>query len=314
MRAVALRDLRWVIAACALAAMPAQAQDADRAPDSADAAYAYAPPPSGPVGDTKPEDAAPPAPDDSAVLGQALLFDSASLAAATPVKPLKLPGLSAPKKFDVNRTDNADGTSKVVVKQPLATDWDSSIGADLNLAAPADSYRPQQGVPAINGNPGSGAAWASLGVAKFASVDARLDPANDQGKLGTTLKLPVGGNLSVTLQNTYSVTEAYNPLAPATTSAIGPSGLPLVASPPVTALTPGPAQIWGEDKNVKFTVQSTGTSFGADLASTTGDPVTHKTFSADQKLYGPLHVTTAVTDLGQATSSKSISAGFKLHW
>jgi len=42
--------------------------------------------------------------------------------------------------------------------------------------------------------------------------------------------------------------------------------------------------------------------------------VTHNTFSADQKLYGPLHVTTAVTDVGQTTSSKSISAGFKLNW
>ena len=36
--------------------------------------------------------------------------------------------------------------------------------------------------------------------------------------------------------------------------------------------------------------------------------------SAEQKLYGPLQVTTAVTDFGQTSSSKSISAGFKLHW
>jgi hypothetical protein len=36
--------------------------------------------------------------------------------------------------------------------------------------------------------------------------------------------------------------------------------------------------------------------------------------SAEQKLYGPLHVTTAVTDLGQTTSNKSITAGFKLNW
>jgi hypothetical protein len=42
--------------------------------------------------------------------------------------------------------------------------------------------------------------------------------------------------------------------------------------------------------------------------------VTHNTFSAEQKLYGPLQVTTTVTDFGQMTSSKSITAGFKLHW
>jgi peroxiredoxin Q/BCP len=44
------------------------------------------------------------------------------------------------------------------------------------------------------------------------------------------------------------------------------------------------------------------------------DPVTHNTFSAEQKLYGPLQVTTAISDFGQPTSSKSITAGFKLHW
>lgn len=48
--------------------------------------------------------------------------------------------------------------------------------------------------------------------------------------------------------------------------------------------------------------------------SASNDPVTHNTLSAEQKLYGPLQVTTAVTDFGQTSSSKSISAGFKLHW
>jgi hypothetical protein len=48
--------------------------------------------------------------------------------------------------------------------------------------------------------------------------------------------------------------------------------------------------------------------------SASNDPVTHNTLSAEQKLYGPLQVTTAVTDFGQTTSSKSIGAGFELHW
>lgn len=33
--------------------------------------------------------------------------------------------------------------------------------------------------------------------------------------------------------------------------------------------------------------------------SASNDPVTHNTLSAEQKLYGPLQVTTAVTDFGQ---------------
>jgi hypothetical protein len=40
----------------------------------------------------------------------------------------------------------------------------------------------------------------------------------------------------------------------------------------------------------------------------------HNTLSAEQKLFGPLHVTTSVSDLGEATVNKSITAGFKLHW
>jgi hypothetical protein len=50
------------------------------------------------------------------------------------------------------------------------------------------------------------------------------------------------------------------------------------------------------------------------MTTASNDPVTHNTFSAEQKLYGPLQVTTTVTDFGQMTSSKSITAGFKLHW
>jgi hypothetical protein len=50
---------------------------------------------------------------------------------------------------------------------------------------------------------------------------------------------------------------------------------------------------------------------GAGLASVSNDPVTHNTLSAEQKLYGPLQVTTAVTDFGQTTSSESISAGLR---
>ena len=50
------------------------------------------------------------------------------------------------------------------------------------------------------------------------------------------------------------------------------------------------------------------------MTTASNDPVTHNTLSADQKLFGPLHVTTAVTDVGQPSESKSITAGFKLNW
>ena len=118
--------------------------------------------------------------------------------------------------------------------------------------------------------------------------------------------MPIGTNFSMTLQNSYSVTEAYGTPQP------GPSDIPLMAAPPPPA--PGAPQIWGNEKAAKFDILPTGTTFGAKLASSSTDPVTHNTLSAEQKLYGPLHMTTAVTDVGQPTASKSITAGFKVNW
>ncbi len=61
-------------------------------------------------------------------------------------------------------------------------------------------------------------------------------------------------------------------------------------------------------------VAPTGTNFGAGWTSASNDPVTHNTLSADQKLFGPLHVTASVTDVGQPNENKSITASFKFDW
>jgi hypothetical protein len=306
MRSGSLVSALWITAAAAgLFAAPAAAQDAGVVADSAVA------PPAAVDNDAANAPADTPlTPEEAAALGNALMFDPANLAYNKPAKPLRLPGLNDPTKLDVSRNDKPGAASTMVLNRPLASDWDAKVGADLNLAAaPSDGYPPSKPLaPAASQD--SGAAWASVGVANLASVDARVDPGNDQGKLGTTLKrsIPVGSKFSVTLQDSYSVTETFAAPAPA------PSDVPLMAVPP----TPPPAapvpQIWGSQKAVKFDVLTTGTTFGAGLTTASNDPVTHNTFSADQKLYGPLHVTTAVTDFGQVTASKSISAGLKLNW
>ena len=273
-----------LLAAGLSAVAPARAQEADDAP----------------VAD------APLTPEEAAALGSALQFDPAAFAGDRPAKPLRLPSLSDPNKFAAKRTDRPDGSSTMAVKQPLAAEWGASVGADLNLApAPSDDYRPSKPLAAATQD--TGVAWASVGLPNLASLDARVDPANDQGKLGTTIKrsIPVGGKFAVTLQNTYSVTETLGAPDPA------PSDVPLMTLP---AATPPPPQVWGSNNAVKFDVLSTGTSFGAGITMASNDPLTHNTLSADQKLYGPLHVTTAVTDLGQPSASRSIRAGLKLNW
>jgi len=254
-------------------------------------------------------------PDDLA-LGDALTFDPSKLVVAKPAKPLRLPGLASGKQFDVTsfavtRADRPNGSSTVTLNDSLASDWDAKVGADIGVAAtPPTTFWSEQPLPGTFGDRGSGAAWASVGLPNLASIDARLDPSNEQSKLGTTLKhaMPLGSSLSVTLQDTLSLTQTLG-----TPVVNAPTALVMAAPPPPPAVA-APTQVWTDQKLVKFDILPTGTSVSAGVASSSIDPVTHNTLRADQKLLGPLHVTTAVTDVGQPTVSKSVSAGLRLTW
>ena len=284
MRSGAIVCAVWITALSACA-FPAAAQDASAPADNAAAAA---------DAEGNPQADVPLTPEESAALGNALAVDAADLAGSRPVKPLRLPSLNDANKFDVSHSDRPDGSSTLTVKQPLASEWDAKVGADFSLAAAPDGAMPGKPFALKLARRDSGAAWASVGVADIATVDARVDPDSDQSKLGTTFKrsIPVGGKFSVTLQDSYSMTETFG------------------------APTPAPAnqQIWGSQKAVKLDVLATGTSLGAGVATASNDPVAHNMLSADQKLYGPLHLTTAVNDVGQSTVSKSVSAAFRLTW
>jgi hypothetical protein len=283
-----------MIGALALAAPPAFAQESRQEPQgSAETTGAEL------------ASEAPLTPEESALLGNALVFDPAALA-TPPKKPLRLPGASD-KGYDVKRTEKPDGSATVVVKQPLQTEWENSVGADLSPSNTGASAAYDHPLPTTRDGTGTGAAWASVGVPNIGSVDARVDPSNEQGKVGGTLKhsIPFGARFAVTVQDTYSVTETM-------TQPTGPTDLPLMALPANPA-APTP-QVFGNEKAVKFNILPTGTTLGAGVKSASNDPVTHNTLSAEQKLYGPLQVTTAINDFGEPTNSKSITAGFKLHW
>jgi hypothetical protein len=275
---VRVRRAVWTFGALVFAAMPAFAQE--------------------------PTDVESLSPEESALLANALVFDPGALSTA-PKKPLRLPGYRS-SAYDITRTEKFDGSTTVVVKQPVQTEWSNSIGADLAPTMPT-AYPLPLPTERNNGMP-AGAAWASVGVPNLASVDARVDPTNEQGKVGTTIKhsIPFGGRFAVTVQGSYSVTEMLGQ------PSSGLGDLPLMTVPSPGA--PASQQVFGNEKAVKFNILPTGTTLGAGFTNASNDPVTHNTFSADQKLYGPLHVTTAVTDVGQTTSSKSVTAGFKLNW
>jgi hypothetical protein len=237
-----------------------------------------------------------------AALREVLNFDP--VRAMTPASPLRVPSQKASAHdLDWNRTEKADGSAALTVKKPLPFIWDAKVGADFGLAAAPAASSQLEKLLQSNKDQGMGAAWASVTVPGLASIDARVDPGKEQSKLGTTLSrsLALGSQYSVTLQNSYALTETRGsaPMAPAIASAVTPAAS---------------AQVWSTDRLVKFNILSTGTTLAAGTSSSTADNVTHNKISAEQKLFGPLSVTTALTDVGALTSSKSISAGFKLKW
>ena len=270
-----------------------------------------APPAVAPAANEEP--ATPLSPEDSALianaLGQGLLFDAEKL---SPERTVTLRTRRKPQQpqLDVSRTDRPDGSSTVAIKKPLPTEWNTKIGADLGLAADQSGiYSPNNPLRVTRASGGTGAAWASVGVPDIATVDARVDPANDTGRLATTFTraIPVGRTFGVTLKSSYSVTESFGQPQPA------PSEVPLMAAPASEPGAPVP-QVWGQQNVAKLDILPSGTTLAAGLSTTSTDPVTHNTLSAEQKVYGPLRVTTAMTDVGLPGESKSISARFKLNW
>ena len=193
------------------------------------------------------------------------------------------------------RADRPNGTAQFTVKKPLPLVWDARIGADLNPAAGPAYDRSQQPWPALNDR-GTGAAWLDVAVPNLAAVELRMNSETDRSKFGASLSrsLPLGNEYKFPIENKFVVVE--------------PSG---VAPPVPSAVAP---RAWNTDRMVQFDILSSGTTLLAGTTSSTANNVTHSKLAAEQKIYGPFNVTTALTDLGAPTAAKSISAGMKLNW
>ena len=145
----------------------------------------------------------------------------------------------------------------------------------------------------------TGVAWATITAPGFdvlgwdnTAIETRVDPSQEQGKLGTTLSrsVPVGDNVSLTLQNGVSVTRT----------------LPHAA---------GQVHGWASSQALRFNILPTDTSvsLGADISST--DDKWLRTLSAEQKLFGgPFSVGGSVSETAGGDVSKSLRAGFKRTW
>jgi hypothetical protein len=139
-----------------------------------------------------------------------------------------------------SRSEKPDGSVSVSAGQRLPIDWETKVGVDI--AAPGSTPDAFAGRTQERG-----AGWANVAVPAAplgldkATIDARVDPDSDQGKLSTALSrsVPISDGVSVTLQNGYAVTQSLaNPGGVGTHVYSGDGGVRLEL-PSATALSAG---------------------------------------------------------------------------
>jgi hypothetical protein len=215
----------------------------------------------------------------------------APLDSSLPELDLSTPELDAGKLAPIH--PSSDKTSE--------PSWFGKVGVDYTKPAiPATTFQPEQLTAGAVPDQSTGVAWATvtapgmeapLGWDKT-SIDTRIDPAQEQSKLGTTLSrsVPLGDDVALTWQNGISMTHS----------------LPNAS---------GQIHGWASSQALRFNFLPTDTSVavGADISSS--DDKWLRTLSAEQKLFGgPFNVTGSVSETPGGELSKSLRAGFKRSW
>lgn len=199
-----------------------------------------------------------------------------------------------------SRNDRPDGSVALTIGRRLPTELDAKFGLDANLSpepptALADSVLAN---PAITRS--TGAIWGSMNGPAVApiifdktSLDARIDPSQEKGQVAATLSrtVPLSGDVSITLQDKYSLTQSLQ-----------------------SAGDQSAATVWQSDRSLRLKLENTDTTLSAGIVTSSADNQVRNRISAEQRIIGALNVTTTITDPGSAASNKSIAAGFKHTW
>lgn len=219
-------------------------------------------------------------------------------------------GRNAPKSAGAEAawSSNArpNGSSAVSVKQSVSPFLDTRIGADMTVARQgtltASEVLSEKLANGGNLPQSSGTAWAAItapGVGSIwdkTAVEARVDPGQDQSKLGTSLSksVPLNERYSVTLQNDYNLIQ---------------QGIV-----PVPGIVSRPVRSYETDQSARLSITDTGTSFTAGQTLSTNDDKWLRKIGAEQKLFDGVTISGSVGETAQGTANKSFSAGFKRSW
>jgi hypothetical protein len=219
-------------------------------------------------------------------------------------------GLNAAKNTgaEASWSSNAkpNGASAVSVKQSVSPFLDTRIGADMTVARQGTLTASEVlSEKLANGGSvpqSSGTAWAAItgpGVGPIwdkTAVEARVDPGQDQSKLGTSLSksLPLSEQYSLTLQNDYNLIQ---------------QGIV-----PVPGIVSRPVRSYETDQSARLSITDTGTSFIAGQTLSTADDKWLRKVGAEQKLFDGVTISGSIGETAQGTANKSFSAGFKRSW
>jgi hypothetical protein len=213
------------------------------------------------------------------------------------------PGTAAEMSWSSNGKPN--GAAGVSVKQPLSPFWDTRIGADMTVTRQPTTMSELLSEKATNGGnepQSGGSAWAAItapGVGSIwdkTAVEARVDPGQEQSKLGTSLSksLPLSEQYSLTLQNGYKVIQQ--------------------GVVPVPGIAAHPSRNYQTEQSAKLSITDTGTSLVAGQTLSTTDDKWLRKIGAEQKLFDGVSVSATVGETPQGATNKSLTAGFKHSW
>jgi hypothetical protein len=232
-----------------------------------------------------------------------LNVDASTLSAA-PASKARLAPQPAGSDMTWSAKDKANGAA-VSVKQPISPFWDTRIGADMTVTRQPSTMSELLSEKAANGGSdpqSSGTAWAAVsapGVGQIwdkTAIEARVDPAQDQSKLGTSLSksLPLNEQYSVTLQNGYNVIQQG-----------------IVPTPGIAAR---PVRSYGTEQSAKLSIADTGTSLSAGQTLSSTDDKWLRRIGAEQKLFDGVSISGSIGETPLGVTSKSLTAGFKRSW
>jgi hypothetical protein len=234
-----------------------------------------------------------------------LNVDASTLTTA-PAKARLAPQAGVSADMSWSSKDSANGAA-VSVKQPISPFWDTRIGADMTVTRQPQTLTESELLSEKLANGGSapqssGTAWAAItapGVGSIwdkTAVEARVDPAQEQSKLGTSFSksLPLNEQYSLTLQDGYNLIQQ--------------------GMVPVPGIAGRPLRNHETEQSAKLSIADTGTSLIAGQTLSTTDDRWLRKIGAEQKLFGDVSLSASIGETPLGIANKSLTAGFKRSW